>query len=533
MITEKDFKIVFHYLRSLDININFSNFQFKVKNHPDFPSLLSITDTLNFFNIENGIISVDISKIELLPDRFVTLLSNHIKQPQLYFIEKIDGVYYQLIDNKKIELSKPNLESRWNNLVLLIEKSEKNEKSNINYKNYSWFLPVFCLITFIYIVFQFEASLQSKVFFIFPFIGILFSMLTVKELFGVQSSFLNHICNINAFNSCSALLSSNNWKIFEIINFSDLSIVFNFSQFVSLFIFLLINNTESFFSIQLILIYLSFPILILSVYYQKFVNRKWCPICLGLIFNIILQFGFLLLFHNYGFAISIFSVILYIFIFTSVTITWFYLKKSLAFQLKLKDFQQKNIKLIRNYDIFKNTLVSSSPIANNPNPLQSIILGNINASLKIGVVTSLHCKFCANLHSMIEAILNEHSERVCFCINFNFNLELADEKSKYIHMKLIEVYIKFGQEAFMQELHNWYKNPERSMSERIEIETKCDLKITEILNIQYNWIIKNEFTYTPLILINNYVFPEQYDSSELIYFINDLLDDHDLNQFNS
>lgn len=149
MITEKDFKIVFHYLRSLDININFSNFQFKVKNHPDFPSLLSITDTLNFFNIENGIISVDISKIELLPDRFVTLLSNHIKQPQLYFIEKIDGVYYQLIDNKKIELSKPNLESRWNNLVLLIEKSEKNEKSNINYKNYSWFLPVFCLITFI------------------------------------------------------------------------------------------------------------------------------------------------------------------------------------------------------------------------------------------------------------------------------------------------------------------------------------------------------------------------------------------------
>lgn len=44
--------------------------------HTYYPSLVSISDKLSFFNIDNGVLSVETSEIELLPDYFVALFEN-------------------------------------------------------------------------------------------------------------------------------------------------------------------------------------------------------------------------------------------------------------------------------------------------------------------------------------------------------------------------------------------------------------------------------------------------------------------------
>ncbi|MEN9655742.1 MAG: hypothetical protein RL311_668, partial [Bacteroidota bacterium] len=64
---------LFQYLEKEQITIDKSEFEFQMQSHPDYPSLLAISDTLNFFNINNGAIRLDFSDIELLPDRFVAL----------------------------------------------------------------------------------------------------------------------------------------------------------------------------------------------------------------------------------------------------------------------------------------------------------------------------------------------------------------------------------------------------------------------------------------------------------------------------
>lgn len=89
MILEKDFRLVASYVKSEGGKINYDEYLFQAKTHPDYPNILAITDTLSFFNIDNGLLNVESRDIELLPNRFVTLLKNQQNnQSQLYFIEK-------------------------------------------------------------------------------------------------------------------------------------------------------------------------------------------------------------------------------------------------------------------------------------------------------------------------------------------------------------------------------------------------------------------------------------------------------------
>jgi ABC-type bacteriocin/lantibiotic exporter with double-glycine peptidase domain len=120
----ENFAFLFQYLKKENISIDQNEFIFQVKSHPDYPSLLAISDTLHFFNILNGAIRVTVSEIAFLPDRFVSFLKEDGTKPRLYYIEKKDKEYFCSKENKTEFISSSSLEERWNNIVLLVEKSE-------------------------------------------------------------------------------------------------------------------------------------------------------------------------------------------------------------------------------------------------------------------------------------------------------------------------------------------------------------------------------------------------------------------------
>lgn len=135
MPLNQDLKSIIAYAESEGVEINFEEFEFQAQNHPDYPSLLAITDTLSFFNIDNGVITVGISEIELLPDRFVALLDTKKSQPCLHFVEKKGDDYFCFKDKIPMVLSIQDLVSRWKHTVLLVEKSEINNDLQIRKKN--------------------------------------------------------------------------------------------------------------------------------------------------------------------------------------------------------------------------------------------------------------------------------------------------------------------------------------------------------------------------------------------------------------
>lgn len=527
MISNQNIKAVVSYAKSEGIKIDFDDFLYQAENHPNYPTILAISDTLNSYNIENGAIQVSASEIDLLPDRFAAFLSKEKNNSELYFVEKKGNAYFYTIDKKDFEISKSELESRWSNLVLLLEESKTEKVTNTTRNKGFMLLSLLCFGLFVLVLMQFQESIKIKLFFTFPILGIMFSVVALQDLFNAKSELINSFCNITGINNCSTVINSTKWKFFEFINLSDLSIVFFVSQFLTFLTFLFIGDAIGFFSIQKVLIFGTTPVLFLSLYYQKFVEKKWCAICLFIITLIFLEICYLISFQNNILTISFQSLVSFCFVFLSIVLIWSVLKKLLTKQKELKEFEIKSNRFMRNYDIFKNTLLASPKRDYKGIVSGNIILGNPDASLKILIVSSPFCEHCAEVHTLIEEIFERYNDKVCFDFRFNFNYEQSDEKSKRIHQKLVNIYYDKGQEVFMKGLHDWYKNKDDDRLVSADKSQLSNLNIYEILDEQFNWNQENGISFTPAIIINNYFFPKEYDRKELIHFINDLAEDED------
>ncbi|MDQ8013221.1 MAG: vitamin K epoxide reductase family protein [Flavobacterium nitrogenifigens] len=516
-----NFSSLFQYLKNENINIDQDEFELQAQSHPDYPSLLSIIDTLSFFNIENGALSVDATEIGLLPEQYLAILDATLGRPELYFIEKQANAYYAAKDHNRKILSKDELEKRWSKTVILVEKSDLTDVIPSNKSKLAGILPVLCAGMFALILLQHLAEIKSVLFLIFPILGILFSIAALKDLFGAKSKLLNNFCNITAASSCTAIIDSKKWKIFEFINFSDLSIVFFSSQLFGLLFFLLARNTVSYFTFQKTLLFCAVPILLLSVYYQKNIEKKWCPICLAIIAVIICELAFAMLTQP-SYDLQIDSLVIFCFILFSAALGWHKLKKILADLKDMKESQLKSIRFMRNYEIFKNNLLSQE---RNKLAFSPIILGSRESELEISIITSPFCSYCKEAHEMLEKILLANKDSLKIKILINADIENLDEEKRTFFRILMTLYLDKGEDYFLKAFHDWFEN--KSIKDWI---TKYSIpfdvhKIDPIYQQQHQWCIANDSHFTPGLFINEYPYPRFYERESLFFFVKELLDD--------
>lgn len=516
-----EFNYLFRYLDKENINIDKDEFVFQNQSHPDYPTLLSIADTLSFFNIDNGVIRVEVSDIKLLPDHFVAFLNEEMSSPQLYFIERKGNLFLCSKNKKTLTISISELKSRWNAMVLLVEKTENLEVRKPTKSTLSLVLQILVLMLFVWGLFQSETDFPTKLFLVFPIIGVFFSIAALKDLFGTKSALLNSFCNITESTSCATVVDSTKWKIFEVVNFSDLSIIFFTSQFLGLLVFVLSGDTTAYFTIEKILLLVSIPVLFLSIYYQKFVEKKWCPICMVIISIILLELGYLTLYQNIIFAISTKSVVIFGFIFLFITIIWSALKKLLTKQKELKEYQLKAIRFERNYDVFKNSLFAKDKVQLPQSPL---LFGNKESKTIITVISSPFCSHCKGAHELMETILEKYHNDVQIQVILKTNIETANEESKKLFRSLMKIYQQVGESDFIKALNNWFRNKNKKEwfnSFPINTTTEFD----GMFSTQYKWCEENDYNFTPTIFINGFEYPKEYSRESLSFFINDLIED--------
>jgi len=516
---------LFQYLEKEQISIDKAEFEFQMQSHPDYPSLLAISDTLSFFNIHNGVMRVEFSDIDLLSDRFVALMKDENSNPQLFIIERIENNYFYSYDKKPIAILKSEIEKRWLRIVLLLEKSENGEETKPRINNWLWFLSIVIMLLLVMVLGSLKIDLSTKLFLVLPAVGLLFSVAALKDLFGSKSELLNSFCNMTVSTSCVTVVGSSKWKIFEIVNFSDLSMVFFGSQFLGLLAFLLSGSSASYFNIQQILLISSVPVLFASLYYQKYVEKKWCPICLVIISVILLELGYLFVLRSTFFTLAVMPIVIYGLVFISVLLAWFALKKLLLSKKELKEFQIKGTRFMRNYYVFKNSLVASAKTNFHSLSSGNLVVGNENSPLKITLVTNPFCGHCKEAHSIVEEIYKKNKDNVYVDFRFNFKIEHGNSDFEKVHQKLICIYYDNGQEAFLKALHNWFENNDESKLVVCEKSTINDVKINEILNEQYLMNRANNIQFTPSIIINGFEYPKMFDRNQLRFYISDLIED--------
>ncbi|QHI36210.1 hypothetical protein IMCC3317_15690 [Kordia antarctica] len=514
---------LFLYLRKQHIYIDKKEFTFQFESHPEYPSLLAVSDTLNFFNISNGALHVDAVDFKLLPKTFFTKLQETNTDTLTLVETKQSDNQYRIYQGSKVKtVSRDSLLQKWKGIVFLIENSEETRTHSTKIKE-KHILLLLSLLSFTFLLQYSFKNFAQLSFLMFPILGILLSLAASKKVFNFNNSFLNQFCNGSETRSCDTVLDSSQWKIFQKINLSDLSIAFFIAQFFMFFISEATQSLTYYFEIQKIVLLTTFPIVFLSVYYQKFSIKKWCPICVSIAGIIIIEALFV--YVNYGTTFLLFDFYQfnrYVFFSLLSLLSWYVVKEQFIIRNQLKSELIQVNRFKRDYTIFKTVLTSKNAYTI---PKTAISLGNANAELKLILITSPFCGYCEEPFRMLLRLLEQYKDRLCVELVYNINLEKIDVGAKLMLQNMLYIQQEFGNQKYVEALNYWYEVKDISLwlkKYKFKFDTKT---IDKTLLTQRSWCVANKLTFTPCLFINEFQFPKQYSLNDLPFFIEDALED--------
>ena len=463
-----------------NIHLDIDAFNSKLNKNGDSLSILSISDTLNNFQVNHYVLKIDKNQIIDLPNNFIALIkeSRFSDESTLHFFYKEDDLYI----SNNIKYSIEEFSSLFLNIVI-IKSDEKSMKNNDNKFNY--FLLLIALIPLlIFNIYPLFSIIISN------FLGLLFSLISMN-LF--SNNFIEkNICN----SSCTELNRNNSWLIFKLINYQNISISYFITQLTFIIIykmyFHLINE-----STLLLMSLLAILFVVTSLSYQ-ILQKKMCAICISISIILIFQLYFFYSISSFYFEIT--PIIIYIIVQFIIYIIFnkiSSLKRDIDL-LKEKFFNQETF----------TSILKDRPEVNIDNNVKLYFNYNKDNLNEIAIITNPSCYFCSKL---IKFVLNEikYNTDINICIIFN-PLLFPSEENKNIMKNLINIY-NIAPSSF---LNNYSKTIQNNKDIHIN-----DKNINDKLKIMEDFCVMNDFKSAPIIFINNKLYPKQYPFKSLFKFI--------------
>jgi uncharacterized membrane protein len=497
-------------IKALEI-VNYKNsislFKEGYKSHPNFPSLMSITDTLTQIGIDNLAANVPFKHIEQLPKVFIAKLN--LESQDYYIASKSDNKFFLENDNGIVKnVTREELEQYWTGIILIIEENENNlQKYSLQKATY--LVPLLLLLLTAFSIFRYKYNLIESIFMLLSGIGLFVSIEILKTYFSDTNASESKFCNTNKRFSCKSIINSKSYSFSKYVEFVDLPILF-----FSIAFFCQILGLNILFYLGVISV-ISVPFLLFSIYLQKFVLKKWCLLCLlvSLLINCI---GILYLIHYKAISINyqhLFSLL----ILSSTLITaWFLLKKQL--RDSKKNLQKLNtlLRFKRKEEVFTKIAL---PIKNEEqfNTLHKIKIGNKDAKNTITLFLSPSCPHCHVAYKNAIELIAKYKDHVNLEICFNLNLNNIE--NPYLEVVKTILLLYNTNKDYKNALNDWHvKN--------IKLENwLTKWKSTDEFNIvnnqienQFQWCLSNELNFAPIKIFNGLMIPDDYEINELFYF---------------
>jgi disulfide bond formation protein DsbB len=500
--------LVTKYLKEANHFHKRKNFEDAFYSHPNYPSLLAVTDGLNQVEIENVAATVPFVHINELPDYFITQLE---KESNEYFLVTKNGDNFVLENEKEIKktISRQELEKIWSGIILIIEENEV--KSTLySIKKSPFIIALAFVLLSLIAIFNYDLNLLNAVFLFLSGIGFFVSVEILKTYFKENNNTESKFCSVNKNFSCNSIINSKNYPFSNYIEFIDLPIVFFSTAFFSQILGL---NILFYFGVVSLL---SFPLLAYSIYLQKFILKKWCLLCLIIsLLMISIVILFLINFINNAYNNQdLVSLLLVTILFTSA---WFLIKKVL---IKAKSNLQKLNSLLRfkrNPDVFGKI---SLAIENEEefDTLEKIKIGNTNAKNTITLFLSPSCPHCHTTFKNATAFIIKYSEQVKLEVCFNLNINNLDNPYLLVYKTVLHLYNTQNNDC-IKALEDWHiRNFSlNEWKDKWFIDNEFTQENIQIIK-HFEWCLTNDLNYAPVKIFNRKILPDEYDIDELFYF---------------
>lgn len=485
-------------------------FYFQFSSHPNYPSALAFSDTLNFLGLKNDAYELDKEYWDELPEEYIAVVDNS------FSLVKKKGDQFAIYSDKIKNITKEELYKNSSEFVLLFEKTEAAKTtSSFNYKPVIY--SIFGLII-LYSLLQF--SWYESVFNILSLAGVYISLELFNQKFGQESMIVNNICGVGAKNTiqsaCSKIFSSDKTNVLG-LKLSDFSLVY----FLGItFIGLVFPNAQFVLRITALV---SVLVILYSLYVQFFVEKSFCRVCFLIIIILLSQIAISTMYFSWEASLAV--VFIGAIVFSSLFFTTAFFSNLLSQKEELKKSNAKNLRFKRNYDLFKRELLDKEKIEFSDN--NTFFVGNKEAKLHLSIVSNPYCGFCKDAHKIVENLLHKYPNEISVQMRFNYSPDQQNEKFTQLLSDFMYTYKNKFEREFLDLIEYWFETRDENKVRQKAGITSSNENLAPVVNMSME--NKNAgINFTPIILINGYQFPDKYDREDIYYFIGELMEDDDI-----
>lgn len=513
--------IISKFISHIKVGIPKLKFEELVLSHPDYPSMLSIADTLELFG-------VTCTAFKITTEKFSGLTF-----PCLLFLDTGEIILVKNVTD--LEKNKPNLDKS-SGAILQVDNTKSIKPSRL-YKRekYSRFrLLLFVVLGSILILIPFLYSFSGiKVALLITSVGgIVAGYVLIANDLGIRYDVVETFCNAGKKNNCNKILNSGGSKLFGLIKLSDAVIIYFIFQAIILWLSSL-GTTLSFVPILAVFSVVTPPLILFSLYYQYFKAKTWCLLCLVVIVILVVQgivigFGLNENLIQVG-SLTFNSVVISLLLFIIVGLIVLLIKNEIK---NLRSFRNAAIEANRikhSISVFTSFLDQQKKIDETAFPLEMQI-GNPEAPLKIIVVSSLYCSPCKEQHKKVTQLISDYPNKVN--VSFRF-VESKPHKDFTAFQYVLQYWLDniYGtpneSESINKMLHVWYStmNLEKFMLMYPVNMLRNGLESKGLEKEHLKWAEKCNILHTPTLFINGgYQLPKNYSLEDITKLIPSFID---------
>jgi uncharacterized membrane protein len=518
---EPNVKATIAFLKFLKVRVNNATVNETLQNHPDWPSLLSIGDSLSKWGISNGAGYLPMREIDQLPVPFFANIHND--EYPMAIVSYVDEheVHYYLKDYlKKTIDTRSDFNIKWTGIYLIAERNEESgEKDYVSKKRQALqtkLVPFLLFLTLIASSFRwiYSSALPTFVYlqYSLSILGVAVTTLLVWYEIDKSNPVLQKVCTGIAKGNCNAILTGKHAKLFPWLSWSEIGLFYFTGCTIGL---LTLTNFIYIFSWLAIL---ALPYTLFSVYIQWRVAKQWCVLCLLVQALLLLQTLNVIANELLKTEFNGLQTLTIIIIYAVPALVWFTIKPYFLTLQEAKNTKRQYLRLKFNAEIFDNLLKKQKAITI-PTDGIGIDLGKADARNVIIKVCNPYCNPCARAHPEIDKLLVENPD-IRVKIIFTANNTEGNTLAKPVK-HLMAIADKNDERIMRHALDDWYLADKKDYSifakkypmngELLQQDTKVDA--------MRKWVDEVGVRFTPTIFINGYQLPDAYNIADLQYFL--------------
>ena len=514
-------KIVSEFLHFLKIPVSKKYVEKIIRAHPDFPSLLSISDVFQRLGVNHRVARIE--KEQLIDLAF----------PYLIPLDKGNGDILLIKNANSLRQYKDRL-PQWSGAVVLAETTAAttdNENNNLYAKEstVSKFTIAIMLalasLLLLSLVNSFTGHIAATL--VLSLCGLTVGYLLFAKELGISYAAVDAFCNTGKNSNCDKVLKAEVTLLG--INFSDAVLTYFLFQVSALgFSSFFHNSTQPILFTLAAVSFLTLPVVIYSFYYQYAVAKTWCKLCLIVDAILIVQSG-ILGYSIYAGKVTLVGLsplmlitlaLVALVIFSGVMLV----KTSIEKYEKLSQLGGSGNKVKHTASVFISLLIKQRKI--NTQPFKpEILLGNPEAPIKIIMASNLYCNPCKKQHEIAAQLINMYPDKVNLTMRF---VKSGKEEGSvgyvlgYWHQT---IYGKDDEsQKTMNLMHDWFE-----LWDLQKFMKKYQVKPNETEGMKqaaqhYTWIEETIVRQTPTFFINGYAMPKEYTIEDLLAMVPSLAD---------